>query len=73
MLRAGRPVLIPGRGKIFFSPSLPRPDVFWGSSQSLIQCIPGALSPVVKRLGREANHTPTSSADVNNTWAIPQG
>jgi hypothetical protein len=31
----------------------------------------GALSPGVKRPGREADHSPPSSADVKNGGAIP--
>jgi hypothetical protein len=31
----------------------------------------GALSPEVKRPGREADHAPPSSADVKNGGAIP--
>jgi hypothetical protein len=35
-----------------------------GPSQPPIQWVPGALSPGVKRLGREADHSPPSSAAV---------
>jgi hypothetical protein len=34
--------------------------------------VPGALSLGVKRLGQEADHSPPSSAEVNNGGAIPQ-
>ena len=34
------------------------------STQTPIQWLPQALSPKVKRLGREAKHAPTSSAEV---------
>jgi hypothetical protein len=33
-----------------------------------IQRVPGALSPGVKRQGREADHSPPSSAEVKKTW-----
>jgi hypothetical protein len=35
-----------------------------GPTQFPIQWLPGALSLVVKRLEREANHSPPSSADI---------
>jgi hypothetical protein len=34
-----------------------------------IQWIPGAFSLGVKRLGREADHSPPSSAVVKNAWS----
>jgi hypothetical protein len=37
-----------------------------GPTQSPIQWVPGALSLGVKRPGREADHSPPSSAEVNN-------
>jgi hypothetical protein len=39
-----------------------------GSTQPPIQWVPGALSLGVKRPGREADHSPPSSAEVKNTW-----
>jgi hypothetical protein len=42
-----------------------------GPSQSRIQWLPGALSSGVKRQGREADHSPPSSAEVKNGRAIP--
>jgi hypothetical protein len=36
-----------------------------GPTQLPIQWVPGALSPGVKRLGREADHSPPTSAEVN--------
>jgi hypothetical protein len=33
-----------------------------------IQWIPGALSLGVKRSGREADHSPSSSPEVKNAW-----
>jgi hypothetical protein len=35
----------------------------------LIQWVPGSLSLGVKRLGREADHLPPSSAKVKNDWS----
>jgi hypothetical protein len=35
-----------------------------GSTQPPIQWVPGALSPGVKRSGREADHSPPTSAEV---------
>jgi hypothetical protein len=40
-----------------------------GPTQPPIQCEPGALSPEIKRLGREADHSPPSSAEVKNSWS----
>jgi hypothetical protein len=56
----------PGRGKIFILSTSSRPVM--GPTQPRIQWIPGALSPGVKRPGREANHSPPTSAEGNNTW-----
>jgi hypothetical protein len=39
-----------------------------GPTQFPVQCVPRALTPVAKRLGREADHSPPSSADVKNAW-----
>jgi hypothetical protein len=38
------------------------------SIQSPNQRVLGALTPGVKRSGREADHSPPSSAEVKNTW-----
>jgi hypothetical protein len=35
-----------------------------GSTQPPIQCVPGALSPGIKRPGHEADHSPPTSAEV---------
>jgi hypothetical protein len=35
---------------------------------SPIQWVPGALSPWLKRQGREVDHSPPASADVKKTW-----
>jgi len=34
-----------------------------------IHWVPGALSPAVKRPGREADHSPPSSAEVKDAWS----
>jgi hypothetical protein len=41
-----------------------------GPTQPHIQWVPGAISQVVKRPGRVADHSPPSSADVKNGGAI---
>jgi len=40
----------------------------WGKHPP-IQWVPGALSLGVKRSGREADHSPPSSAEVKNAWS----
>jgi hypothetical protein len=40
-------------------------------TQPPTQWVPGALSPRVKRQGRAADHSPPSSAEVNEGGAIP--
>jgi hypothetical protein len=40
-----------------------------GSIHPLIQWVLEVLYPGVKRSGREAGHTPPSSADVKNAWS----
>jgi hypothetical protein len=47
----------------------PRPRTALGPNQPPIQWIPGALSLAVKRPGREADHSPPSSAEVKNEWS----
>jgi hypothetical protein len=42
-----------------------------GPIQPPIHWVPGALSPGVKRQGREADHSPPFSAEVKNGGAIP--
>jgi hypothetical protein len=42
-----------------------------GPTQPLIQWVAGAVSVEVKRLGREADHSPLSSTAVKNCGAIP--
>jgi hypothetical protein len=36
--------------------------------QPPFQCVPTAVSPGVKRPGREADHSPPTSAEVKKTW-----
>jgi hypothetical protein len=52
-----------GRCKIFLFPIAFTP--------ALTQWEPGAISLGVKRQGREANHSPPSSAEVKNDGDIP--
>jgi hypothetical protein len=40
-------------------------------TQSSMQWVPEALSPEVKRSGREANHAPPRIAEVKNCGVIP--
>jgi hypothetical protein len=40
-----------------------------GPTQPPIQWVTGALSLGVKRLGREADHSPPSCAEVKNAWS----
>jgi hypothetical protein len=51
---------------IFLFTTASRPTL--GTTQSPIQWAPGALSLVVKRPVREADHSPPSSAEVKNAW-----
>jgi len=44
------------------------PDPLWGSPTS-IQWVPGSLSMGVNGQGREADHSPPSSAEVKNAWS----
>jgi hypothetical protein len=56
-----------GQGYLFSIAS--RPTL--GRPQPPIQFVPGALSRGVRRPGREADHSPPSSAEVKNGAAIP--
>jgi hypothetical protein len=56
----------PMKGKIFFI-YIQRADQLWGGPSLLYS----ALSSSVKRLGREADHSRPSSAEVKNGGAIP--
>jgi hypothetical protein len=40
-----------------------------GTTQPPIQWVPGVLSLEVMRPGREAGHSPPSSAEVKNAWS----
>jgi hypothetical protein len=68
-LRAGRQMgrsSSPGRVKNFLSSTSSKPAL--GPTQHPIQWVPGVLSPGLKRPGREADHSPPTSAEVKNTW-----
>jgi hypothetical protein len=68
-LRAERPKgrsSSPGKVKNFHFSMSSRPDL--GFTQPPIQWVLGALSPGVKRLGREADHSSLASAEVKKTW-----
>jgi hypothetical protein len=56
----------PGGGKNFHFSMSSRPAL--GSTQPPIQWVPGAPSLGVKRQGREAGHSPPTSAEVNKIW-----
>jgi hypothetical protein len=61
---------IPGRGKrLFFYCTASRPAL--RPTQPPIQFVPEALSPGVKGPGREADHSPPTSAEIKNGGAIP--
>jgi hypothetical protein len=51
---------------IFLFVTVCRPAL--GLTQPSIRWVPGALSLVVRRSGREADHSPPSSAEVKNEW-----
>jgi hypothetical protein len=61
-------VPLPEGARFFSSPR--RPDRFWGPHQPLIHWISGVLTPRVKRLEREADHSPPTSAKVKNTFFV---
>jgi hypothetical protein len=60
---------IPSVGKIFSSPQ--RPRLTLGPTQPPSQWILRTLSPAGKRLGREADHSLPSGAELTNVQAIP--
>jgi hypothetical protein len=69
-LWAGRPEFYsPQRQDIFLYSTASRPAL--GPTQPSIQWVQEALSPRDKRLGHEADHSPSSSAEVKNGGAIP--
>jgi hypothetical protein len=53
--------------EIFSSP--PCPDRLWGPPSLLTNGYQGAFSLEVKRPGSEADHPPSSSAEVKNAWS----
>jgi hypothetical protein len=57
---------VPVGSRIFSSPC--RSDRLWGSPNLLSNGYRGALSPAVKRSGREADHAPPASAIVKKMW-----
>jgi hypothetical protein len=62
--------LIPGRGQDNFLYSTAfRPAL--GSTQSpVVQWVPEALSVVVKRPGRQGDHSPPPSVEIKNSGAL---
>jgi hypothetical protein len=56
----------PGMFKNFLFSTSSRPAL--GPTQPPIQWVMGALSPGVKRPGREADHSPPTSSEIKNTW-----
>jgi hypothetical protein len=40
-----------------------------GPTQSPIQWVPGALTPKIKRMGHEADHSRPTSSKVKNAWS----
>jgi hypothetical protein len=42
--------------------------IFFTSTQPPIKWVPGAVSPAVKRPGREADHSSPTSAEVKKMW-----
>jgi hypothetical protein len=59
--------------RIFLFTTLSRPAL--GPTQPPIQWVPGVLYLGVRRPGREADHSPPTSAEVENAWRyipIPQ-
>jgi hypothetical protein len=48
---------------------LQRPSMFWGSTQPRIKWILRTLPPRVRRSGHEADHSPPSSAEIENDWS----
>jgi len=66
-LRAGWPEFESRQGKGYFLFATASRLVL-GPTKSLIQRVPGALSPGVERPGHEADHSPTS-VEVKNAWS----
>jgi hypothetical protein len=63
------PGSIPGKGKIFLFSTASKRAL--RPTHAPIQWAQGNLSPEVKRAGREAGHSPPTSAEVKNGGAIP--
>jgi hypothetical protein len=59
-------VRVPVGSRIFSSPR--RPDRLWGSPNLLLNGYWRAVSPGVKRPGREADHSPPTSAEAKKMW-----
>jgi hypothetical protein len=59
-------VRVPVGSRILSSPN--RPGRLLKCTEPPIQWIPWALSPGVKRLGREVDHSPPTSAEVKKVW-----
>jgi len=53
----------------FFLVTVSRPAL--GPTQTPIQWVRGALTPAVKRLGRETHHSPPPRTEVKNAWSLP--
>jgi hypothetical protein len=68
-LWAGRPGFNSWPCKIFLFSTASRPTL--GPKQPPIHCVPGALSPGVKRQGRDVDHSHPSSAEIKKCGAIP--
>jgi len=68
-LRAGRPWFNSRQWAMigFLFATASRPAL--GHTQCPIQWIPGTPTPEVKQPGREADHSPPSSAEVTNAWS----
>jgi hypothetical protein len=58
---------IPGRSKNFFHSTASRPAL--GFTHHHIQRVPRAIPRGVKRLGRDADHSHPSRAEVKNAWS----
>ena len=68
MLRAGRSRIRLRVGVWDFLSSPKRPDRVWGPSSLAFNGYRGSFQGV-KRLGRAVDHSPPSSAEVNNEWS----
>jgi hypothetical protein len=66
-LGAGRPDFDSFRGRGFSFANASRAVL--GPIQPPIQWVPGALSPRVKQVGREGDHSLPSSVEVKNAWS----